>query len=82
MRLKAKKGLTYPEDDKSLRIVRDAGGISKLTEEQMVRVRLKDVVVGEWCDDLPSECREHLIKKGAVEVVQEIVKKRRTRKEE
>ena len=68
-RLKAKKGLTYP-DAAGLKIVREAGGMSKLTDEQRKRVNLKHVKVGEFCDDLPEESREWLIESGKVEEIE------------
>jgi len=68
-RLKAKIGLTYP-DASSLEIVREAGGLSKLTPEQRAKVKLREIKPGEWCDDVPKESREHLIEKGTVVLVQ------------
>lgn len=69
-RLKAKKGLTYP-DASSLKIVREAGGISKLTKEQRKKVKLKRVEPGKFCDDLPEESMEWMIARGDVEVIEE-----------
>lgn len=80
-RLRAVKGLMYP-DANSLPIVREAGGLSRLTPEQRKKVKLREISSGDWCDDLPEESREHLIKKGTVVVVQtsEVPKTKKTRK--
>lgn len=67
-RLKAVTRLVYPTPE-SLPIVRAAGGLSKLTAEQRKRVKLRRVGVGEFCDDLPEESREHRIARGDVMVV-------------
>lgn len=64
-RLKAVIGLTYPEP-KSLELVLEAGGLSKLTAKQRAKVKLRYVKPGEWCDDLPECSRDHLITKGSV----------------
>lgn len=69
-RLRAVVGLHYPEPGKSLEIVRAAGGLSKLSEEERAKVKIKDVRAGAWCDDLPEESRASLIRKGRVEVVE------------
>jgi hypothetical protein len=68
-RLRAVKGMVYP-DPKSLELVRGAGGLSKLTPDQRKKVRLRRVKAGDWCDDVPPESLEHLIKKGGVVRVQ------------
>ena len=68
-RLRAVKGLVYPEPN-SLELVRNAGGLSKLTAEQRKKVRLRRLKAGDWCDDLPPESVNHLIAKGGVERVQ------------
>ena len=67
-RLRAVVGLRYP-DAKSAPIVKKAGGISKLTPEQLenyVQIRRKP---GEFCDDVPKHMREHWLDKGAIEEV-------------
>lgn len=67
-RLKAVRELTYP-DARSLKMVREAGGLSKLTAEQREKVRLVRVNPGAWCDNMPEESKEAFIKKGAVVIV-------------
>lgn len=69
-RLKALKGLSYPEPGKSLEIVYKAGGRRKLTAEQRAKVKIKEVMPGEWCDDFPVKTLQHFIQKGAIEVVE------------
>jgi len=61
--------VSYPEPGKSLEIVYEAGGRSKLTAEQRAQVRIKEVAPGEWCDDFPIKTRDHFIAKGAIEFV-------------
>ncbi len=69
-RIQAIVGLDYPAPE-SLEMVRAAGGISKLTPEQRQGLKLVRVEPGGWCDDLPEESREHLIKKGCIVIVDE-----------
>jgi len=67
-KLRATVDLVYPTPA-SLKVVLAAGGISKLTPEQRAKVSLKTVKAGKFCDDLPAESRDALIKRGAVEEV-------------
>ena len=53
--------------------MREAGGLSKLSPDQRAKVKLREVKAGDWCDDVPTESRKHLIEKGAVEVVEDEV---------
>ena len=67
-RLRALHGLLYP-DAKSLPIVLEAGGMSKLSEEQLEKVTLRRVKPGQWCDDLPEVSRAYRLERGHVEEV-------------
>jgi hypothetical protein len=64
-----RRALTYPADAESLRLVREAGGLSKLSPEAREKVRMKEVKPGEWCDDLPAESVEGRLLRGDVERV-------------
>jgi len=79
-RLRAIRELTYP-DAKSLPIVLEAGGVSKLTAvvdadgvQHLTNdigevVVLKTVKPGDWCDDLPAVSRSNRLERGDVEEV-------------
>ena len=67
-RLRAVKGISYP-DARSLPIVVAAGGMSKLTDEQRKKVRIKEIKPGGWCDDLPAISRASMLASGSVEEV-------------
>ena len=76
-RLRAVKGISYP-DAKSLPIVVEAGGMSKLTAEQREQVKIRNVKPGEWCDDLPGISRDHMLSSGSVEEIEADPVKRAT----
>jgi len=69
-RLRAIRGLSYPEPGESLELVYKVGGRSKLTAEQRARVKIREIAPGEWCDDLPVKSRDHFITKGVIEIIQ------------
>jgi hypothetical protein len=70
MRLIAKtRGFRYPVGADSLRLVREAGGLSKLTPEQLATVTFKRVEVGEDCSDMPAESVASRIARGEIERV-------------
>lgn len=60
---------TYPADDKSLALIRAAGGRSKLTEEQQAAMVYKRVGPGDDCSDMPKESLQELLALGWVEKV-------------
>ena len=64
-KLLATGDLVYPTPA-GLKIVEEAGGMSKLSPEQRERVKLKHVKAGGYCDDLPSISRDSLIASGKV----------------
>jgi hypothetical protein len=64
-----RRGFTYPGDPDSLRLVREAGGLSKLTPEARARVRMKEVAVGDFCDDMPAEAQARYLERGDLERV-------------
>lgn len=68
-RLRAKRGLSYPADAESLRLVREAGGFSKLSKEARARVRVKHVNPGGDCSDMPEESVPLRLARGEVERV-------------
>lgn len=63
----AKRGFFYPADPESVRLVREAGGLSKLTQAQRAEVRMKSVAIGEDCSDMPSESLALRLSRGEVE---------------
>lgn len=65
-RLIANAGLSYPADPESLALVRAAGGFTKLSDDECARVRIKYVVAGEPCDDVPEESRARLLELGLI----------------
>ena len=69
MRLKAVVGVSYP-DAASLKIVQKAGGLSKLSEEQRAKVKIKNVKAGGFCDDIPESSREGFLKLGYIKEVE------------
>lgn len=60
------RALTYPADEASWAIVREAGGLSKLTPAQRASVKLKRVEPGQSCDDLPADAAAARIARGEV----------------
>jgi len=68
MRLKAIVGISYP-DASCLKMVQDAGGLSKLTDKQRGSVKTKYVKPGGYCDDIPEASRKNFIRFGYVEEV-------------
>ena len=68
-RLRALRGLHYPADAKSLAIVKKAGGLSKLSPDERMSVRMKKVAAGGFCDDVPTISRPGLLEGGRVEWV-------------
>jgi hypothetical protein len=84
MRLKAVVGVSYP-DAASLKIVEKAGGLSKLTDQQRARVKVKNVKAGGFCDDIPESARKGFLRLGYIRKVSEtesseVKPKTRTRK--
>lgn len=68
MRLKAIVGISYP-DASSLKIVQKAGGLSKLTDEQRAKVKIRNIKAGGFCDDLPETSLRSFLKLGYVKEV-------------
>lgn len=69
--LKAKtRGFTYPIGE-SLAMVREAGGLSRLTPEQRGSLTLKRVEIGECCDDMPAESAAIFLSRGEIETYDE-----------
>ena len=64
-----RRGFTYPADPESLRLVREGGGLSKLTPEDRARVRMKEVAIGDFCDDMPAEAQARYLERGDLERV-------------
>ena len=74
MRLKAIVGISYP-DSASLKIVQKAGGLSKLSEQQRAKVKIKNVKPGGFCDDLPEASRKNFLKFKYVKEVESSAKR-------
>lgn len=78
-RLRAARAISYP-DAKSLPIVVAAGGMSKLTDEQRKKVKIREVEAGGWCDDVPLVSLAGMLESGSiVEVEADPVKRATTR---
>ena len=58
--------LSYPADPFSLKIVQDAGGLSKLSPEERAQVKYKRVGAGEDCSDLYASALEFHLSVGEV----------------
>lgn len=56
----------YPADEVSLKILKNAGGRSKLKEEEKPLVKYKTVKEGQDCSDLPVETRDLYESRGWV----------------
>ncbi|MCG3776797.1 MAG: hypothetical protein JW395_3668 [Nitrospira sp.] len=54
----------YPADPISLRLVREAGGVSKLTPEERAKIKFKTVKSGEECSDLPEPAFSIYVERG------------------
>jgi hypothetical protein len=66
--LRAKtRGFNYPIGD-SLTLVREAGGLSRLTPDQISSLVMKRVEIGECCDDMPADSAAILLARGDIEV--------------
>lgn len=63
------RALTYPADAESLRLVREAGGFSKLPADVQRTIRWRRVEPGQYCDDLPRESLADRLARGDVRIV-------------
>jgi hypothetical protein len=68
MAYRARQNLSYP-DPASLRIVQQAGGLSRLSAADRARVRLREVAAGERCDDVPASSVPWMLEQGWIERV-------------
>lgn len=57
---------TYPADPISLRAVKEAGGVSQLTDEQRRKIKFKTVKSGEDCGDMPQSSLGIYVARGWV----------------
>lgn len=64
------RGFAYPVG-KHLTLVRDAGGLSKLTPSQRASVRFKTVDIGGDCSDMPAAAVTRYLASGDIAVVEE-----------
>ena len=62
---------TYPADPVSLRIIKDAGGLSKVSEEQRMFLEFKQVNPGDDCSDMPEPALGIYVSRGWVREVDE-----------
>jgi hypothetical protein len=60
------QGFNYPADLISLQIIKSAGGWSKLSAEDRLRVTYKRVEAGEDCGDLPKDTLKLWLSEGLV----------------
>jgi|TARA_R110000824_G_scaffold1386_10_gene7085 hypothetical protein len=68
MKFKALRSLTWPSPD-SMAMVKRAGGISKLSEEQRQKLVMKSCKAGDFCDGVPESSIKWLLKQGKIESV-------------
>lgn len=57
---------SYPANTISLQLVKSAGGVSKLTEEERKKVSFKTVTAGQDCSDMPKESLDIYVSRGWV----------------
>ena len=55
---------SYPANTESLKIIEKAGGRSKLSEEDVKRVKYKTVKVGDDCGDIPTSALNLYLERG------------------
>ncbi len=67
-------------DPRSLKIVRKAGGMSKLSDEQRADVNILEYAVGDPYKGAPKDLREGHIAKGLVELVPDAPAKKAQKK--
>ncbi len=68
-RLRTITGHSYPVGE-SRSLVKKAGGIRKLTEQQRASLKIKQVVPGGWIDDMPYEPRKAFLARGTIEEIE------------
>lgn len=56
----------YPANAESANLIKQAGGRSKMTKEQLDKVEFKTVVAGDDCSDMPEEILDLYITRGWV----------------
>lgn len=56
----------YPANDFSAKIIHRAGGRSKLTETDKLQVKIKTVLEGDDCSDMPKDALKLYISRGWV----------------
>lgn len=61
---------TYPADPISLRAIRDAGGLSQMSDEDKAKLKFKTVVVGDECSDMPEPALSIYTERGWVAEVE------------
>ena len=62
------RGFRYPVGA-SLDRVREAGGVSKLTDAEKKALVWKEVSIGDDCSDMPAESLAHYLQRGDVAVL-------------
>ncbi len=68
-RLRSILGHEYPVGE-SLARVKRAGGLHRMSAEQIASLTIKRVPPGGWCDDIPEECRAVFLRRGKIEEVE------------
>jgi hypothetical protein len=64
----------YPADEVSRRVIKNAGGRSKLSDEEKTLVTYKTAIEGEDCSDMPSDVLALYVERGWILTDQEIPK--------
>ncbi len=57
---------TYPADPVSLRKIQDAGGLSKMTDDDRRKLAFKTVKAGQDCSDMPKTAMDVYLARGWV----------------
>tara|TARA_R110000824_G_scaffold185016_8_gene365943 strand:+ start:1382 stop:1621 length:240 start_codon:yes stop_codon:yes gene_type:complete len=69
MKYKALVDMMWPSPE-SIPMVKRAGGISKLSEDQLQKLVMKTCKAGKVCDGVPESSIKWLVKQGKIEPVE------------
>lgn len=59
----------YPADPNSFRLIKNAGGLTKMTEKERAGLKFKTVHAGDDCSDMPQPALGIYLERGWVIVV-------------
>lgn len=63
-----RRGFSYPIGE-SLTLVRQAGGILKIRDDERASLTMREVGVGDYCDDMPEDAKARYLERGDLELV-------------